>query len=526
MAKNKRKNAKKIRRNKKKSMPPKKLYTKQNSILKNKKKWGVSGAIILAVIGYGLSFFLGIKGDDTTKSEHNHTRSEIKGDIAALNENVISLKLQYSQCDEVKEELGLDNKEAEKSLCENLEKVQKLLLEKKYDEADSIVKALITIYPSSLKMLKNYAYISYMQGEYSGAINGLRAVLKQDSIHYDAMIDISNFFLSMGRIDSSVYYLEHAITQYPDSIEHYTNLGYIYHEMGNQELAEKYYNISLSKRENQALTWNNYATLLSEKGLWDSAMHFFHKAIWLDSSFYKVYYNMAYNYDAVSEFDSSIKYLKMALNIEPDYEDALEMLGGIYYNLALEKMYLGQLENSRKLYEKSLEANPDYIDTYINLAIVLDSLNEPLLAESMFDKAIKRDSQNAFVYCFLGRFVQRHGLSDSAIKLYNKAINLKPDWLQPYIDAGLYYYSTGNYKEAVNAFSRGAELDPLSSTCYQNLGAAYYKMELFQKAEQAWIKAFMLCPKCNDTENSLRDLYEWRGLSNLQIDSIFRSLAE
>jgi tetratricopeptide (TPR) repeat protein len=64
---------------------------------------------------------------------------------------------------------------------------------------------------------------------------------------------------------------------------------------------------------------------------------------------------------------------------------------------------------------------------------------------------------------------------DLALKDYTRAIALKPDYASAFVNRGMCYFATNQYKEAAQDFTRALELNP------QDEGARE-KMEYMKKA--------------------------------------------
>jgi Flp pilus assembly protein TadD len=60
-----------------------------------------------------------------------------------------------------------------------------------------------------------------------------------------------------------------------------------------------------------------------------------------------------------------------------------------------------------------------------------------------------------------------------AIKDYNKAIKLNPQYATVYINRGIAYAKLGNTKQGIKDFNKTIELNPQNSLAYYNKGIAY-----------------------------------------------------
>src|SRR3989304_7396951 len=92
--------------------------------------------------------------------------------------------------------------------------------------------------------------------------------------------------------------------------------------------------------------------------------------------------------------------------------------------------------------------------------------------------ALSAESHRAqgFIYHKLGKHKE-------AVKIFKKAIEIKPDYSLAYFNLSMAYVLLGNKKKSLECFTKLASLDPNSPWAYHNLGAYYLQEKEFTKAE-------------------------------------------
>lgn len=178
----------------------------------------------------------------------------------------------------------------------------------------------------------------------------------------------------------------------------------------------------------------------------------------------------------------------------------------VYQYLALEYQNLGDTAK----YEKTLEegakvfpSDPYYVQTLINLYI---GRGEYPKALSYLDDAIAQEPNNAQFYDVKGRLLENEKKTDEALALYEKAVQINPQYAEAYANIGRVYYNraieendkadTKNYKEifktivkplfekALPYYEKAHELKPEEKEYMVALRGIYYKLDMGDKYDQ------------------------------------------
>ena len=103
----------------------------------------------------------------------------------------------------------------------------------------------------------------------------------------------------------------------------------------------------------------------------------------------------------------------------------------------------------------------------------------------------ENDAQPAAV---LGLAYYVTGDYDVAIKHFDKAIKLKPDYAMAYFQRGLAYYYKVDYKRAIKDYNKAIKLFHSNEKAYYERGRAYYKKGDYKRAIKDFTKAIELKP--------------------------------
>ena len=132
---------------------------------------------------------------------------------------------------------------------------------------------------------------------------------------------------------------------------------------------------------------------------------------------------------------------------------------------------------------------------YNNRGIDYGEKGEYDLAIKDFDKAIELKPDYALAYNNRGAVYRSKGEYDQAIEDCNKAIQLKPDYAEPYSNRGSAYRNKGEIDQAIEDYDIAIKLKPNFVEAYYNLGIAYCEKGNFDRAIENYNKAIDLKPK-------------------------------
>lgn len=108
-----------------------------------------------------------------------------------------------------------------------------------------------------------------------------------------------------------------------------------------------------------------------------------------------------------------------------------------------------------------------------------ESSKNPANAKALLEKAIGEDKGFAEAWFNLGILHERDAKTDDAIKAYENAIKIRPDWPNGYVNLGEIYVKQGKVAEAEKLFLKVVDeksgLDPYNAQANLNMGMIYRK---------------------------------------------------
>jgi protein O-mannosyl-transferase len=113
---------------------------------------------------------------------------------------------------------------------------------------------------------------------------------------------------------------------------------------------------------------------------------------------------------------------------------------------------------------------------------------------TLSEHALNVTGNNAFVYHFRGNAYAAQGNYKQAIKDYDRAIQIKPGWAQPYTNRGSAYESMGNPTQAIEDYDRAIAIAPKAALTFYNRGNARIATGGYRQAIKDYDRAIEINP--------------------------------
>ncbi|MBI9059241.1 MAG: tetratricopeptide repeat protein [Labilibaculum sp.] len=176
--------------------------------------------------------------------------------------------------------------------------------------------------------------------------------------------NLANFYYNTKQNDKAEEFYKKALKQ--DKLLHpiKINLAILYNNKGEHEKAEILLKDYLKNVPNDGTTMFTYALFLSERQRYDESMTYLLKASKLATTNPRIFYNIAMMYDFRNNSKDAVKYLKRAININPEDQN---------YYVALLNLHVKykQTKESKAVAKQILEKFPN-INDKANIEAILN----------------------------------------------------------------------------------------------------------------------------------------------------------
>ena len=138
-----------------------------------------------------------------------------------------------------------------------------------------------------------------------------------------------------------------------------------------------------------------------------------------------------------------------------------------------------------------------------------------------FEKAIELYPDYAEAYFELGEiYAYWYEQDEKAIKYYDKAAELNPDYVFAFYTLGIIYADRDEqYEKAIKCFEKVIKLNPDYAKAYNNMGLAYAEWdEQYDEAIKCFEKAIELEPDFADAYHNLGNAYLIQGYKDKAIE--------
>ena len=238
-----------------------------------------------------------------------------------------------------------------------------------------------------------------------------------------------------------------------------------------------------------------------------------------------VIYNIAFSYITTRQYKQAVKYLRLALEFNPQnisvihelalcYERTDDLANGIkFYQKYLDLdpfaeniwFSIGVLYSSLERYDKAVESfdfaialSPDYTSAYFSKANTYVNAGKYHEAIEVYEEIIMLEFDNLQAFCFMGECYEKLGMYRKALHFYQKAMAIDESYPEAWYGMGVAHFELDETIISLRCFKEAIRLDPENSDYWYMLGEVYRKLGKIEKSVEAFNRTVELDP--NDYE--------------------------
>jgi tetratricopeptide (TPR) repeat protein len=262
---------------------------------------------------------------------------------------------------------------------------------------------------------------------------------------------------------------------------------------------------------------------------------------------FEAQYNLGVVSDREGRTNVALQHYRKALEIQPDYERAVEGIVRIHLrngsssaalaevepvaktwerNLYLQAILaevlvaVGRIDEAEKAARRALQRDERFVPAMVALAKASLARGRGELAASILEQASAIDGNDPEIQYLQGRAYQTQGRLLDALNSYRRAVELRPEYAEARMALGIQYLAAGNYADALRQFEVTVRLVPTLVAAHLNLGDAYRATKEWQKAKNAFDNALRMQDPLPQAHFNLGLMYMSAGGGFPQMDTL------
>ena len=274
--------------------------------------------------------------------------------------------------------------------------------------------------------------------------------------------------LERGRAVEALRILKKLENIEPGNHEIYIVKGTALGILGDVNGARKMFDIALTKDsddiENILFT---ITSVLQNLNYYEQLIPYLRRLLELEPEFNAHLYDLAYAYEKIHDYENSINYYTLYLEEEPFSDSAWYNLGIIYNKL---EQHLKALE----AYDYALAINNQNSFALFNKGNILSNLERYNDAIPVYHEYLENEPDSFEAMTYLAECYEKTDNLLLAKKYYNEAIDLAPDFADPWIGLGIIAMNSGNGDKSLIYFRKASKLDSENPEIIYLTGKALY----------------------------------------------------
>ena len=366
-------------------------------------------------------------------------------------------------------------------------------------------------------------------GEYDRAAGDLRLAVQENPRDYPSQYNYGFVLARIGKLGEAREHLEIARRLHPDSEEAQFQLAGVLRRLNQKETARKEL-AEFEARKKQHLQESMAGTTASRanQALIDgdlrAAIEGYRKALQLDPSNAKTYYNLALAQSKLGDSRSAMASLEKSVSLDGSFAPARNQLGLTYMaerrtrdaesqfqaalssdpqcaecqnNLGVLSAQLGDSRRAESLFREALENRPGYVEARVNLAVMLAGREEFAEARKQLEQAIAADPNHVKALTALG-MLQGRTNDAGAVDTLRRVAQLTPGSAEAHLNLGIALADQNQLEAALAEFSEAVRLAGSAAAPHYNKGRLLVQLRRYAAAIPELQEACRLDPQTAD----------------------------
>ena len=217
------------------------------------------------------------------------------------------------------------------------------------------------------------------------------------------------------------------------------------------------------------------------------------------------YVARGYIHDVRQEENDALEWYKKALSYEPNEPTAL-------MNATIILQSQGNYAEALTYCNRLVDLDQDNSSVHYLKGTILQDLHRVEEAVEGFKRCIALDNENSDAYFRLGVLLEEQYQDHTqALGMFDKVIDLTPEFDEVYLYKGDLLYDCNNYQEALASFEKAAQLNSENPYAFLRYGNSLNALKRVEDAIQEYGKALKIDPECQPAYFQLAYSYDCNG---------------
>lgn len=288
--------------------------------------------------------------------------------------------------------------------------------------------------------------------KYEEVFECLKKTLECDANNEEALNRMWFCVEFIEKYQESVDFHTMLIDREPYNHRAWFNLGHAYSGLGNYEKAVEAFDFVLAIDEKSEYAYKDCGDVLFRMENYRKAIEYYKSSFEIARPTKEVLYNIGECYECLEEFAMARNYYRKAVNMDPSFHPAFFRIGLCYHAEQKWSNALTSLERACKLKEDE----PDYIEVLADAYYELGDLDSAI---ELFAKAIDIRPESKEAWLALARTLLEAGMHRDAFTVLDDACAQFDNPADILYVKGAYYFLVGNKKESLLNLERAMLLD-------------------------------------------------------------------
>ncbi|MBL7776775.1 MAG: tetratricopeptide repeat protein [Chitinophagales bacterium] len=166
-----------------------------------------------------------------------------------------------------------------------------------------------------------------------------------------------------------------------------------------------------------------------------------------------------------------------------------------------------EYEQAKKYFFKALEYNPDFSSAHLNLGVLFKIQKDYDKALYHYGKVLKYDSAYAWAYNNMANIYLIQKKYDIAKEYFGMAIKFDSTYHTAYTNLGILYEDRNDYNTAFRLYHLSKSIEPYYENNYYGIGNVHYNQQRYDSAELYYYYCIQLDSNYYSATNQLANTY-------------------